>query len=70
MQDTVIASFFWGYMLLQIPAGQLVHRFGSRSLICGAMFVNCVLSIGLPFAAYYVSNIYFKVFSFILLHEW
>ncbi|CAH0585968.1 unnamed protein product [Chrysodeixis includens] len=52
-QDAVIASFFWGYMTLQIPAGQLAHRFGARYLLTGAMFVNCVVSIMLPLAAYY-----------------
>ncbi|KOB65894.1 Sodium-dependent phosphate transporter, partial [Operophtera brumata] len=53
IQDTVIASFFWGYMTLQIPAGQLAHRFGSRRLLCGSMLINCVVSIFLPLAAYY-----------------
>ncbi|XP_075977492.1 putative inorganic phosphate cotransporter [Anticarsia gemmatalis] len=53
VQDTVIASFFWGYMLLQIPAGQLAHRFGARYLLTGAMTINCVVSILLPMATYY-----------------
>uniref|UniRef100_A0A2A4JKI4 Major facilitator superfamily (MFS) profile domain-containing protein n=1 Tax=Heliothis virescens TaxID=7102 RepID=A0A2A4JKI4_HELVI len=52
-QDAVIASFFWGYMLLQIPGGQLAHRFGARYLLTGAMTINCVVSILLPLAAYY-----------------
>ncbi|XP_035439752.1 putative inorganic phosphate cotransporter [Spodoptera frugiperda] len=52
-QDAVIASFFWGYMLLQIPGGQLAHRFGARYLLTGAMMINCVVSILLPLAAYY-----------------
>ncbi|XP_072948721.1 putative inorganic phosphate cotransporter [Epargyreus clarus] len=52
-QDTIQSSFFWGYMALQIPAGQLVHRFGSRYLLSGALLFNCVLSILLPWAAYY-----------------
>ncbi|CAB3221231.1 unnamed protein product [Arctia plantaginis] len=53
VQDTVIASFFWGYMLLQLPAGQLAHRYGARYLLTGAMTVNAVVSILLPTATYY-----------------
>ncbi|XP_063891851.1 putative inorganic phosphate cotransporter [Helicoverpa armigera] len=53
VQDTVIASFFWGYMLLQIPAGHLAHRFGTRYLLTGAMMINCVVSILFPIATYY-----------------
>ncbi|CAG5042991.1 unnamed protein product [Parnassius apollo] len=53
IQDTILASFFWGYMLLQIPAGQLAHRFGSRYLLSGALFINCVVSFSLPWAAFY-----------------
>ncbi|XP_075977494.1 putative inorganic phosphate cotransporter [Anticarsia gemmatalis] len=53
IQDTMIASFFWGYMLLQIPAGQLAHRFGARYLLTGAMTINCLMSILLPMATYY-----------------
>ncbi|KAJ0176885.1 hypothetical protein K1T71_008064 [Dendrolimus kikuchii] len=52
-QDTLISSFFWGYMLLQIPAGQLAHRFGARYLLTGALGVNCIISITLPLGAYY-----------------
>ncbi|CAH2048169.1 unnamed protein product, partial [Iphiclides podalirius] len=52
-QDAILASFFWGYMLLQIPAGQLAHRFGSRYLLSAALFTNCVISFSLPWAAYY-----------------
>ncbi|KAJ8731676.1 hypothetical protein PYW07_004840 [Mythimna separata] len=52
VQDVVIASFFWGYILLQIPAGQLAHRFGTRYLLSGAMFLNSLASILFPIAAY------------------
>lgn len=57
MQETVIASFFWGYMMLQLPAGQLAHRFGAKYLLTGALIVNSVISILLPTATYYVSHV-------------
>ncbi|CAB3221233.1 unnamed protein product [Arctia plantaginis] len=53
VQETIIASFFWGYMLLQLPAGQLAHRFGAKYLLTGALIVNSVISILLPTATYY-----------------
>ncbi|XP_037294349.1 uncharacterized protein LOC115442923 isoform X2 [Manduca sexta] len=53
IQDTVIASFLWGYMIIQVPAGQMAHRFGTRYLLFGAMMINCVASILFPIVAYY-----------------
>ncbi|KAJ2948841.1 hypothetical protein O0L34_g5767 [Tuta absoluta] len=53
IQGVVMSSFFWGYMLLQIPAGQLVHKFGPRYLLVGALAVNSVVSICFPWAACY-----------------
>ncbi|XP_052747615.1 putative inorganic phosphate cotransporter [Galleria mellonella] len=53
VQDSVIASFFWGYVVLQIPAGQLAHRFGSTALLSIALLINCIASLGFPLAAHY-----------------
>ncbi|KAL0839177.1 hypothetical protein ABMA28_017145 [Loxostege sticticalis] len=53
VQDTVMASFYWGYMTLQIPGGQLVYRFGARYLLFGALAVNCVISLMFPLGSYY-----------------
>ncbi|CAH0715893.1 unnamed protein product, partial [Brenthis ino] len=53
VQDSIISSFFLGYMLLQIPAGQLAHFFGARYLLTGALLINCVVSFCLPWAALY-----------------
>ncbi|XP_013180508.1 PREDICTED: putative inorganic phosphate cotransporter [Papilio xuthus] len=52
-QDAILASFFWGYMVLQVPAGQLAHRVGARRLLAAALFVNALVSFCLPWAAYY-----------------
>ncbi|KAL0883512.1 hypothetical protein ABMA27_016877 [Loxostege sticticalis] len=53
VQDTVISAFFWGYMVLQIPGGQLAYRFGARFLLFGALTINCVTSLMFPIASYY-----------------
>ncbi|XP_059058446.1 putative inorganic phosphate cotransporter [Achroia grisella] len=53
VQDTIMSSFFWGYVVLQIPAGQLAHRFGSTALLTIALIINCIVSLVLPLAAYY-----------------
>ncbi|RVE43970.1 hypothetical protein evm_011373 [Chilo suppressalis] len=52
-QDVILSSFFWGYMALQIPAGQLAHRFGTRRLLFGAMIMNCIIPIIMPIVTYY-----------------
>ncbi|XP_045536685.1 putative inorganic phosphate cotransporter [Papilio machaon] len=52
-QDAILSSFFWGYVVLQVPAGQLAHRLGARRLLAGALFVNALVSFCLPWAAYY-----------------
>ncbi|XP_053609768.1 putative inorganic phosphate cotransporter isoform X2 [Plodia interpunctella] len=52
-QDFIISSFFIGYMLLQVPAGQLAHRFGARRLVAGAMFINCAASVLFPTVSFY-----------------
>ncbi|CAB3250918.1 unnamed protein product [Arctia plantaginis] len=55
LQDTIIASFYWGYMILQLPAGYLVHRVGVKNLLTGAMATSFVILTVLPTAAYYGS---------------
>ncbi|XP_052741528.1 putative inorganic phosphate cotransporter [Bicyclus anynana] len=52
-QDTVLSSFFWGYMLLQLPAGQLAHRFGAKYMLTAALFINCMASFCFPWGTFY-----------------
>ncbi|XP_013134083.1 PREDICTED: putative inorganic phosphate cotransporter [Papilio polytes] len=61
-QDAILASFFWGYMVLQVPAGQLAHRLGARRLLAGALFANALVSFCLPWAAYYGGWIWVVIF--------
>ncbi|XP_022123261.2 putative inorganic phosphate cotransporter [Pieris rapae] len=52
-QDAVLSSFFWGYMLTQIPAGQIAHFFGAKYMLFGALLINCFVSFCFPWAAFY-----------------
>ncbi|KAJ8731687.1 hypothetical protein PYW07_004851 [Mythimna separata] len=50
-QDTVLSSFFWGYILLQVPAGYIAGRFGGKYLMLISMGVTGVVNLILPIAA-------------------
>ncbi|KOB69692.1 Sodium-dependent phosphate transporter, partial [Operophtera brumata] len=52
IQSVILSSFFWGYVMLQIPAGELARRFGGKSLILISIGVN---SLGLTQAFIYPS---------------
>ncbi|KAL1132485.1 hypothetical protein AAG570_010440 [Ranatra chinensis] len=47
----VLSSFFWGYIVLQVPAGLLARRFGPCKLLAGALIASGVLTIVTPVAA-------------------
>lgn len=42
------SSFFWGYICLQIGAGQLAERFGPKLFLCGAMATTSLFAILIP----------------------
>ncbi|KOB67817.1 Sodium-dependent phosphate transporter [Operophtera brumata] len=39
-QSVILSSFFWGYIILQIPAGELAAKFGGSVLITISLGVN------------------------------
>ncbi|XP_013180516.1 PREDICTED: putative inorganic phosphate cotransporter isoform X1 [Papilio xuthus] len=53
MQSMILSSFFWGYVLLMLPSGELAKRFGGKALITVSVGVNALVSLILPTAAYY-----------------
>ncbi|XP_013197243.2 putative inorganic phosphate cotransporter [Amyelois transitella] len=53
IQSVILSSFFWGYVVLQIPGGELAARFGSKILLMLSLGINAVASLLLPLAAYY-----------------
>ncbi|CAK1579837.1 unnamed protein product [Parnassius mnemosyne] len=52
VQSTILSSFFWGYVILMLPAGELAKRFGGKILITISVSVNSLLSLLLPTGAY------------------
>ncbi|XP_075978173.1 putative inorganic phosphate cotransporter [Anticarsia gemmatalis] len=50
-QDTILSSFFWGYILLQVPAGMIAGRFGGKYLMFSAMAATGIINLLLPYAA-------------------
>ncbi|CAG9786489.1 unnamed protein product [Diatraea saccharalis] len=47
----ILSSFFWGYVVLQIPAGAMARRCGGKVLITISLFVNSLTSVFIPVAA-------------------
>lgn len=54
-QGVILSSFFWGYMMMQIPAGVLAKKYGGKLIMLCALLVNGVLCLALPTLVYYVS---------------
>ncbi|WP_068087725.1 MFS transporter [Novosphingobium rosa] len=46
----LFTAFFWAYALMQIPAGALVERFGSKWTMCGAILLWSAMTALTPFA--------------------
>lgn len=44
----MLSSFFWGYICLQIGAGQLAKKYGPKLFLGSAMFVASVFTILVP----------------------
>ncbi|KAJ8721794.1 hypothetical protein PYW08_004196 [Mythimna loreyi] len=52
-QSVILSSFFWGYIILQIPAGEMAAKYGGMILVTSAIAINALVSLTVPFAAYY-----------------
>ncbi|CAG2223698.1 SLC17A5 [Mytilus edulis] len=51
IQSTLLASFFYGYIVTQIHGGYLSDRFGGRRVFGTAMAVACVCTLVMPVCA-------------------
>ncbi|CAC5356926.1 SLC17A5 [Mytilus coruscus] len=51
IQSTLLASFFYGYIVTQIPGGYLSDRFGGRRVFGTAMAIACVCTLLMPVCA-------------------
>lgn len=47
-QSLVLSSFFWGYTLTQIPAGQIAERYGPKYILLIATFISGTIVIITP----------------------
>ena len=51
IQGHVLGSFFWGYMVTQIPGGYLAARFGGKHVFGWFMLLCAVSTLFMPLAA-------------------
>ncbi|KAF0298037.1 Vesicular glutamate transporter 2 [Amphibalanus amphitrite] len=47
----VLSSFYWGYMVSQVPGGRLADRFGARRVLAVSLGITSLLALVLPVAA-------------------
>jgi len=50
-KSTVLSSFFWGYLITQVYAGQMAQKYGGKYFLAGALAVSGVLTIFTPASA-------------------
>ena len=50
-QGYLLAAFYWGYLITQVPGGFLAERFGSKRVLGASQAVNSALALLLPSAA-------------------
>lgn len=51
MQGLVLASYFWGYIITQLPGGRIAEMFSAKWLVFGAVLINGVATLFTPVAA-------------------
>lgn len=67
-----ISSFFWGYVITQVPAGQLAQRCGAKVLLLWSMILCSLLTMSTPWCASYGGwKVYigYECFNAILHHK-
>lgn len=53
LQGYILSSFFYGYVLTQIPFGILAKRYGNIYFLGIGMLINSVFGLLVPIAAYH-----------------
>lgn len=47
----ILSSFFWGYVVTQVPAGQIAQRWGAKFLLFWSMLLCSILTLLTPLCA-------------------
>ncbi|XP_066259673.1 sialin [Euwallacea similis] len=71
--NAILGSFFWGYVLTELPGGRMAEIVGARKIFGGGMLMASILTILTPFAAYlnyYVLLILRAALGFFLGATW
>ncbi|XP_050297592.1 sialin isoform X2 [Anthonomus grandis grandis] len=72
-KNAILGSFFWGYLLTELPGGRMAEIVGARKIFGGGMLMASILTILTPAAAYldyYVILILRAVLGFFLGATW
>jgi ACS family sodium-dependent inorganic phosphate cotransporter-like MFS transporter 5 len=49
----ILSSFFWGYIVTQIPSGYFITTVGAQKLFCLGIFMCSILNLLIPLLAIY-----------------
>lgn len=52
-RNTILSSFFWGYLFIQVYAGQMAQKYGGKYFLSGSIGVCGFLTIITPVTAMY-----------------
>ncbi|KAJ8980969.1 hypothetical protein NQ317_013423 [Molorchus minor] len=52
-QSVVLSAFFWGYVVLQLPAAQMGKKFGAKWLLVSCVSVDSIACLLIPLSAEY-----------------
>lgn len=72
-KNDILGSFFWGYILTELPGGRLAEIVGARRVFGGGMLLASLLTVLTPaacYAHYYVILILRAVLGFFLGATW
>lgn len=47
----MLSSFFWGYLITQVYAGQMAQKYGGKYFLVGSIGVSAFLTIITPMSA-------------------
>ena len=63
MQGYILGSYFWGYIVTQVPGGRIAEMYSAKWVIWACVFLQAILSLLTPPAAYisYVAVIVVRI---------